>query len=97
MSTVVLVVITVIAISVLVIFAITTSQSGKTTASDQLSIGSSATDVANCNLWASGMSSGFDCSGVACPKEALCDACKNKVDTASCDWSAAGITVCSQC
>lgn len=77
MSTIALVVITVIGIAVIVIFVMSVGQSGKTSAGDQLSIGSNATDVVNCKLWASGMIKTFECDKIQCTKSALCDACKN--------------------
>ena len=96
MSTVVFVIITIIAIAVLIVFAITASQSGKTQTEGQLSVATGAADMANCRLWAAGMKKDF-CNSIACPNEIICDACRNGVEIGACILPPSGLTCQPKC
>lgn len=94
MNTVVLVILVVVSIAVILIFVFVSGQAGKESANEQANIGSNITDIANCRLWGSGLYSDFDCSKISCPKDALCNACKNKIDISSCNTDVSGAVNC---
>ena len=91
MQTIVLVILAVIVIAAVLIFIFSANKTGTEQVQSQTEIGSSAADIANCRLWASGLNNDFDCSKTQCSADTLCKAyCAEDISTNKCivpnDW-----------